>query len=84
MGVMPLVTQLMRSGDCSVIVIDLKADDHVLFECVREEANRLTEKMQRKQGDRPSYPFASRRTILLRVQSADAAWGKFSCRRFAR
>lgn len=37
-GLLPLVTQLMRFGDASVIVVDLKADDQLLLETMREEA----------------------------------------------
>ena len=35
MGIAPLVTQLVESGDCSVVVIDLKGDDQSLFELMR-------------------------------------------------
>lgn len=38
LGILPLVTQLMRFGDASVIVIDLKADDQLIFETMDEEA----------------------------------------------
>lgn len=37
-GLLPLITQLMRFGDASVIVVDLKADDQLLLETMREEA----------------------------------------------
>lgn len=38
LGIAPLISQLMRYQDCSVIVLDLKADDQSLFEAVRSEA----------------------------------------------
>ena len=37
-GVAGIVTQLLARGDCSVVVIDLKGDDHALFEGVRAGA----------------------------------------------
>ncbi len=70
MGVMPLVTQLMRSGDCSVIVIDLKADDQVLFECLRAEANSITAKLRNDRGDHASYPFRWFTTVIGRSSFA--------------
>ena len=41
LGILPLVCQLMRRGDTSIIVIDLKADDQVLFETLRVEAENI-------------------------------------------
>lgn len=35
LGLSPLIAQLLASGDCSVIVLDLKGDDQSLFELVR-------------------------------------------------
>ena len=37
-GIMSLMTQLIRRGDCSVVVIDLKGDDAALFETARVES----------------------------------------------
>ena len=37
-GVATVVSQLLTRGDCSVVVIDLKGDDHALFEGVRADA----------------------------------------------
>jgi hypothetical protein len=54
MGILPLVTQLMRRGDCSVLVIDLKADDQLVFECLRNEAARISHRLC---GDNTGYPF---------------------------
>lgn len=38
MGLMPLIAQLMRHGDSSVVVIDLKADKQFFFESLQKEA----------------------------------------------
>jgi hypothetical protein len=38
LGLAPLISQLIRAQDCSVVVIDLKGDDHALFENCRLEA----------------------------------------------
>ena len=35
LGLSPLIAQLLASGDCSVVVLDLKGDDQSLFELVR-------------------------------------------------
>ena len=37
-GIATVVSQLLARGDCSVVVIDLKGDDHALFEGVRADA----------------------------------------------
>ena len=39
-GIMSLMTQLIRRGDCSVVVIDLKGDDAALFETARVESGK--------------------------------------------
>ena len=39
-GIMSLMTQLIRRGDCSVVVIDLKGDDAALFETARVESEK--------------------------------------------
>jgi len=41
LGILPLLTQLMRFGDASIIVLDLKADDQLFLESLRQEADRL-------------------------------------------
>lgn len=40
LGLAPLISQLIRARDCSVVVIDLKGDDRSLFENARLEAQR--------------------------------------------
>ena len=40
MGLTPLITQLIRGGDCSVLILDLKGDDLALFETARIESGR--------------------------------------------
>jgi hypothetical protein len=58
MGLMPLITQLMRFSDCSIIVIDLKADDQFVFESLKHEADELT-----KRSEKP-YPFRWFTTVV--------------------
>jgi uncharacterized membrane protein len=70
MGLLPLVTQLMRFGDCSVVVIDLKADDQVFFECLRKEADKLTALLQKKDPDHPGYALRWFTTVLGRSSFA--------------
>jgi len=60
LGILPLVTQLVRFGDASVIVIDLKADDQLFLETLRDEAQRVGE----QKGI--SYPFRWFTTVLGR------------------
>lgn len=38
LGLAPLTSQLIRARNCSVVIIDLKGDDHALFENARIEA----------------------------------------------
>lgn len=45
-GLLPLISQLMRRGDCSVLVIDLKADDQSVFETLKYEADAATRYLQ--------------------------------------
>ncbi|MDZ4686582.1 MAG: hypothetical protein SH850_16045 [Planctomycetaceae bacterium] len=56
-GLMPLVCQLMRSGKCSVVVLDLKADDQALLESLREESANLSERRRVANPPEPPYPF---------------------------
>lgn len=56
-GLMPLVCQLMRSGDCSVVVLDLKADDQALLESLREESAALDARLRAADPEKGSYPF---------------------------
>ena len=39
-GIMGLMTQLIRAGDCSVVVLDMKGDDSALFHSARIETER--------------------------------------------
>jgi hypothetical protein len=65
LGLVPLITQLMRFGDCSVVVVDLKADDQYLMETLRREAASLDERL--KTAEEPSsYPFRWFSTVLGR------------------
>ena len=59
-GILPLVAQLMRFGDASVIVIDLKADDQLIFETMQTEATQVADQL------RQSYPFRWFTTVLGR------------------
>lgn len=47
MGLQPLMTQLMRFNDCSLIVLDLKADDQTVFKNIEHEANEWTNRQQK-------------------------------------
>lgn len=40
LGLAPLISQMVRARDCSVVIIDLKGDDPALFENARLEAER--------------------------------------------
>lgn len=57
-GLAGLIAQLLRFGDASVVVIDLKADDLALFEGVRREAEATEEAIKKDPNDpRNRYPF---------------------------
>lgn len=66
MGLLPLITQLMRSGDCSVVVVDLKADDQTVFECLRTESQKLTDNLQTGNSEYHEYPFRWFTTVMGR------------------
>lgn len=68
LGIAPLVAQLMRYQDCSVIVLDLKADDQSLFEAVRSEAAAVdAARKASAQGDpQAGYDFRYFTTVLGR------------------
>ncbi|MBS0261574.1 MAG: hypothetical protein JSS02_06410, partial [Planctomycetes bacterium] len=57
LGIMPLMMQLLRQGTCSVIVIDLKADDQVLFETISREAAAVGRRFQSLEPEHPGFPF---------------------------
>lgn len=56
-GLAPLISQLMRFGDSSVVILDLKADDQALFQNTRVEAEALTKRMRRRNHKHPGYRF---------------------------
>lgn len=60
MGIAPLLTQLVEGGDCSVIVIDLKADDQSLFELMRYGAakNSQIDPLTATDSKSWNYPFS--------------------------
>ena len=75
MGLMPLIAQLMRFGDSSVVVIDLKADKQFFFESLKEEAARVPEWVQNVPNDKErvkcaEYPFRWFTTLLGRSSYA--------------
>ena len=59
LGIAALLTQFIRFGDCSVVVIDLKGDDRALMEGARVEAERagLRFRWFTNELDRPTYAF---------------------------
>lgn len=69
-GLLPLISQLMRFGDCSVIVVDLKADDQSMFECLRTAADRLTQQFAEERPPRPPYRFRWFTTVTDRSSFA--------------
>ncbi|MBL8849930.1 MAG: hypothetical protein JNG89_09605 [Planctomycetaceae bacterium] len=69
-GLLPLISQLMRFGDSSVIVVDLKADDQTLFECLNTESQRLTEQFQKGASTRPPHRFRWFTTVTERSSFA--------------
>lgn len=70
MGLIPLITQLMRFGDCSIVLVDLKADDQFLFESLRDEADKL-DKLKRKADPKgPGYRYRWFTTVLERSSFA--------------
>ncbi len=60
MGIAPLLTQLVESADCSVIVIDLKGDDQSLFELMRRSAaiNNKIDPLRVSDSKGWDYPFS--------------------------
>ena len=59
LGLAPLISQLIRYRDCSVVIIDLKADDLALFEGARIEADKagLRCRWFTNQLRQPTYGF---------------------------
>ena len=63
LGISTVLSQLIRFGDASIVVLDLKGDDLALFENVRIEAENTEEALKeaarkRKQSEaNVSYPF---------------------------
>jgi len=59
LGIASLLTQFIRFGDCSVVVIDLKGDDTALMEGARIEAERAGIRFRwfTNELDRPTYIF---------------------------
>lgn len=59
LGLAPLISQLIRSCDSTVVVLDLKGDDRALFENVRIEAEALDSLLKRAYPNHPQaqYPF---------------------------
>jgi len=66
LGLMPLICQLMRDGKCSVVVIDLKADDQALFETLRHESAALDTRLREENSPQGGYPFRWFTTALER------------------
>ena len=70
-GLSPLLTQLMRFKDCSIVVLDLKADDQSLFETLRKESLKLTELLKKEENPpHREYPFRWFTTVLGRSSFA--------------
>lgn len=69
-GLAPLLTQLMRFNDCSIVVLDLKADNQSLFEALREESKALTDESRAKDPNHAGYPFRWFTTVLGRSSFA--------------
>jgi len=65
LGLVPLITQLIRFGDCSVVVIDLKADDQFFMETLKRESA-LLDKKKREDKEPSTYPFRWFSTVLGR------------------
>lgn len=59
LGIASLLTQFIRFGDCSVVVIDLKGDDVALLQGARIEAERAGIRFRwfTNELDRPTYVF---------------------------
>lgn len=57
LGISPIVSQLLASGDCSVVVLDLKGDDQSLFELVRDGARRRSGASDDIDSTEWDYPF---------------------------
>lgn len=59
LGLASIMTQLIRFGDCSVVVLDMKGDDQALFEGARIEAenSKLPFRWFTNQLDHSSYIF---------------------------
>jgi hypothetical protein len=59
LGIASLMTQFIRFGDCSVVVIDLKGDDVALMEGARIEAERAGIRFRwfTNELERPTYVF---------------------------
>ncbi len=59
LGIASLLTQFIRFGDCSVVVIDLKGDDIALMEGARIEAERAGIRFRwfSNELERPTYLF---------------------------
>ncbi|MCY2962056.1 MAG: TraM recognition domain-containing protein [Planctomycetota bacterium] len=70
LGILPLMTQLLRRGDCSVIVIDLKADDQAILETMRQESVDVSHRWQSADPRHPGYRFRWFTTALNRSSYA--------------
>ena len=59
MGITPLMTQLIRQGDCSIVVVDLKGDDLAMFHGAKSEAEKsgLPFKWFSNQLEKSTYVF---------------------------
>ena len=70
-GLAPLLTQLMRFKDCSIVVVDLKATDQSLFETLRIESSAITERLKKDENPpHREYPFRWFTTVLGRSSFA--------------
>ena len=83
-GIASILSQLIRSGECSVVVLDLKGDDLALFQGVRSDAEEagLRFRWFTNQLERSTYAFnplgqapLQRMTLYQKVDMLTAAMG---------
>jgi len=83
-GIASILSQLIRGGECSVVVLDLKGDDLALFQGVREDAEKADRRFRwfTNQLERSTYAFnpmrqspLQRMTLYQKVDMLTAAMG---------
>lgn len=70
LGLLPLISQLIRFGDSSVIIVDLKADDQVVFESLKHDCDQLSEQMRKTDRSSLGYPLRWLTTVVGRSSFA--------------